>query len=130
MNVEAPRTLSWLISELEGVGMVSRDAVTLAANGSSAQALASGTVLGKVTASGKYVILAPGASDGSQNAAAILVNPTTVSASADYTGAPVINWSAAVMTSLLQWPAGITNNQIAAALAQLAALGIKARSNV
>ena len=40
-----------------------------------------GTVLGKITASGKYKPVTVAAADGSQNAAAILLNPVTVGAS-------------------------------------------------
>ena len=42
--------------------------------------LKSGAVLGKITASGKYTLLAPTASDGSQTAAAILCWNTDASA--------------------------------------------------
>lgn len=48
----------------------------------SGQNLVRGAVLGKVTASGKYVLSAAGASDGSQNPAAILVDDTDTDASA------------------------------------------------
>lgn len=50
-------------------GTISREVVTLAA---AAAALEAGTVLGKITASGKYVAYNNGASDGSEVAAAIL----------------------------------------------------------
>jgi len=59
----------WLISEADGTG--SRDTATVTVAG--AVALPSGTVLGKVTATGKYLKHSTAAVDGSQNAAAILL---------------------------------------------------------
>lgn len=59
---------SWLKYE-EECGDYSRDAVTIL----SGQNLASGAVLGKVTASGKYKAYAAAATDGSQTVAGILV---------------------------------------------------------
>ena len=56
----------FLLSEANG--QRSRETITLA---SGAGILAAGTVLGKVTASGKYVASAVGASDGSQVPAAV-----------------------------------------------------------
>ena len=56
----------FLLSEANG--QRSRESITLA---SGAGILAAGTVLGKVTASGKYVASAVGASDGSQVPAAV-----------------------------------------------------------
>ena len=55
----------------------SRESVTLLAGA----ALPAGQVLGKVTASGKYVAYSNGASDGSEVAAAILYAPAAASAS-------------------------------------------------
>ena len=52
----------------EANGQRSRETITIA---SGAGVIAPGTVLGKVTASGKYVASAVGASDGSQNPTAI-----------------------------------------------------------
>lgn len=64
---ESSHAGEFLISE--GNGSISRDEVVIAA---AAGALAAGTVLGKITASGKYVAYDNGASDGSQAAAGIL----------------------------------------------------------
>lgn len=83
-----------------------------------------GTVLGKVTTSGKYVPLNPGASDGSQNAAAILGATKDVTA-ADKPAA-VIARDCEVNASELIWGSA-TAPQIAAATAQLQAFGIIAR---
>lgn len=56
----------FLISEASG--QRSRENITIA---SGAGVIAAGTVLGKVTASGKYIASAVGATDGSQTAVAI-----------------------------------------------------------
>lgn len=60
----------WLVSE--GNGKISRDEVTVTVSG--ATKWLSGTVLGKITASGKYIKYDNGNSDGSQAAAGILWN--------------------------------------------------------
>jgi len=52
----------------EANGQRSRDSITIA---SGAGIIAPGTVLGKITASGKYLASAAGATDGSQTAVAI-----------------------------------------------------------
>ncbi len=105
----------------EANGTRSRDVATLASGNN----LSAGTVLGKVTASSKYTILAPGASDGSQTAAGILFESTNASA-AD--AAVVITArDTEVCADSLTWPAGITGPQKTAAITQLAALGILVR---
>lgn len=58
-----------------------RDVVT--ANESAVKTYAPGTVLGKVTATGKYKIAVQTAADGSQNAAAIVMEDKSVAASTD-----------------------------------------------
>lgn len=61
----------FLLSEANG--MRSRGQVTVTISG--ATALPSGTVLGKITATGKYIKYVDGAADGSQTAAAVLGTP-------------------------------------------------------
>lgn len=73
----------------------------------------------------KYAPLNLAGTDGTQNAVAILFN--TTDASGGDTKVTVITRAAQVNASELVWPSGITANQIAAALAQLAVLGIIAR---
>lgn len=90
----------------------SRDEITLPAGA----ALSKGTVLGQVTATKKYVQLAPGASDGSQIAKAVLAVDVPVSA-ADRK-AVAIRRKAVFKSSGLIWPGGITNPQKATALDQ------------
>lgn len=64
---EARRTGEFIISEANGTR--SREEITIAA---AAGALAAGTVLGKITASGKYTAYANGAADGTEVAAGVL----------------------------------------------------------
>ena len=64
------QTGEFLVSEAPGAR--SRDQVTVTVAG--AVALPSGTVLGKITATGKYIKYLNGASDGSQAVAGILWN--------------------------------------------------------
>ena len=61
----------------EANGQRSREIITIA---SGAGIIAAGTVLGKVTASGKYIASAVGASDGSQTPAAINIYGADASA--------------------------------------------------
>lgn len=113
-------TAHYLVSEANGFR--SRE-VGIIASGSGK--LDAGAVLGRVTASKKLVPLAPGASDGSQTAVAILYE------ACDATSADVRRTTTArdaeVQAAVLVWPVGTTDNQKTAALAQLAALGIAAR---
>lgn len=109
----------------EGRNRYSRDTDTLA---SGSGIVIAGTVLGKVTASGKFKPLAPAANDGTQNAASVILQYSNATA-ADQ---PVVNLKrrAQVVLQSLVWPAGITDAQKSAALAQLSALGIVARMGV
>ena len=74
-NLTEKRRRGFFIAH-EANGTISRETVTLI----SGQDLEAGSVLGKITASGKYTILAPAAGDGSEVADAILWD--TVDASA------------------------------------------------
>ena len=74
--VETRHPGEFILSEANG--QRSRDVITIA---SGAGIIAAGTVLGKVTATGKYVASAVGASDGSQTAAAINIYGADASAS-------------------------------------------------
>jgi len=99
----------------------SRDEVTVA----SGQNLAAGTVVGVITASGKVTQLAPGASDGSQNAAGVLLN--AVDASTGDKPGVIIARHAVCSDKGLVWPASITGPQKATAISQLKALGVLVR---
>jgi hypothetical protein len=109
----------WL--KFEGDNLYSRDEVTVA----SGQNLATGAVIGIITANGKVTQLAPGASDGSQNAAGVLLNGVDASA-ADKPGVIVARHAICADKGLV-WPGTITGPQKTAAINQLKALGIVVR---
>jgi hypothetical protein len=97
-----------------------RETVTIV---SGAGKLEPGTVLGKITTGGKYTVLTPGASNGSQNAAGILwagVDATE----ADAPGVVILRGPAIVNRHEIIWPEGATEAQITTATTALAALGI------
>ncbi|CDZ43090.1 Hypothetical protein NGAL_HAMBI1146_58630 [Neorhizobium galegae bv. officinalis] len=110
----------YLVSEANGFR--SREVGVIASGAGKVDA---GAVLGRVTATKKLVPLAPGASDGSQNAVAILYE------ACDATSADVRRTITArdteVQAAVLVWAVGVNDTQKTAALAQLAALGIAAR---
>jgi hypothetical protein len=108
----------------EAPNLFSRESITVAAGAN----LTLGTVLGRVTASGKYVILAPAASDGSQTASAVLLGDAAA-ASADAKGL-ILARHGIVADHALVWPGGITNAQKTAAIGQLEAKGILVRKGV
>ena len=109
----------------EGKNRFSRDTDTLA---SGSGKVVPGAVLGQVTASGKFKPLAPGASDGTQIAAAVILQY----ADATTADQAVVNLKrrAQVVLQALVWPEGITDAQKSAAIAQLKALGIVPRMGV
>lgn len=84
--------------------------------------LVAGTVLGKVTATKKLMPLAPAANDGSESAAVILVEDTTVPAAGDILSNVYVHGD--YRSKGLVWPDGITAEQKQAAVEQLDALGI------
>ena len=97
-----------------------RETVTIA---SGAGKLAPGTVLGKITTGGKYTVLTPGASNGSQNAAGILWASVDAS-DADAAGVVMLRGPAIVNRHEISLPEGATEAQITAATTALATLGI------
>ncbi|MDE2428421.1 MAG: head decoration protein [Burkholderiales bacterium] len=103
----------------------SRDTLTL----KSGNSVAIGTVLGIITASGKVVAYAPGASDGSQNAACVALE--TVDATAADKPIQVLARHGIVGKDGLAWGAAVTTqNHKDTAYAALKALGILARTSV
>lgn len=116
----AARPLEFILSEANG--NYSRDAITVL----SGQNLAAGTVLGKITASGKYKAATASGSDGGQTAVAVLAYP--VDASAGDAAGVAITRAAEVNADLLVFGATIDDGtKEAAAITQLAAVGIIAR---
>lgn len=116
---QTPLTGAFIKSEAPGTR--SRDAITVL----SGQDLVAGRVLGKVTASGKYVGFDEDAVDGSQTAAGILY--AAVDATAGDAAGVIINTDAEIITDALTWDAGTTAGEKLTALATLLTLGIKAR---
>ncbi|WP_109464400.1 head decoration protein [Albibacillus kandeliae] len=107
----------WLMFEENS--FYSRDEVTIAAGAD----LESGSVLGKVTATGKYVLSEEDAADGSEDAAAVLLNDAAAE-SADVS-AVVIARHATVRRGGLTFDATYDNaTKRNAAMAALKALGI------
>lgn len=100
-----------------------RETVTLA---SGAGNLEPGAVLGKITTGGKYTVLAPAASNGSQNAAGILWGAADATDS-DVPGVVLVRGPAIVNRHEIIWPDAITEGQIATATTALGALGIVLR---
>lgn len=111
----------YIVSEANGYR--SREQIVIA---SGSGKLKAGTVLGKITASGKYAPFNPAGENGTQTAAAILYE------GCDATSADVRRTITArdseIHADVLHWGAGVTtDNQKTAALASLAASGIVAR---
>lgn len=110
----------YVVSEAHGYR--SREQAVIAAGSGRLRA---GTVLGRVTATGKLKPFAPGAADGTQTAAAILWE------SCDATDGDVRRTITArdseVHGNVLTFGEGTTDQQKTAAMASLAALGIVGR---
>lgn len=105
----------------EAPGTLSREIVTVVAGSGT---LAAGTVLGKITASGKYTPYDDDNVDGSETAAAITLE--AVDATADVTVATVFRL-AEVKSTALQWAATNDATDKTNGLADLAAKFIIAR---
>lgn len=106
----------------EAPNLYSRDRVTV----TSGQNLPLGTVLGIVTASGKYKQIDPSAEDGTQVAAAVLLQACDATL-ADCDDGLVVARHSIVADHALAWPDAITNAEKLTALAQLKALGMLVR---
>lgn len=87
--------------------------------------LPSGTVLGKITASGLYVPLNPAAADGSQNFAGILWGTRFINA-ANQRAAAVVR-DVVVNGNLLTYINALTAPQLAAVVAAASAVGVMIR---
>ena len=106
----------WLI--MEGAKRYSRDEVTLLAG----KKYISGEILGIVTASAKHTSYNQDGADGTETAAAVLMNNVDAT-DADQPGV-VIARHAQVLKSKITWPSDIEAAEITAALAQLELVGI------
>lgn len=92
----------------------------------SGQDLPALTVVGKITASGKFAAFNQDGVDGTENAAGFLIGAVDAS-TADKLGV-IIERDALVAMDNLVWPADIEVAEKAAAIVELEALGIKAVS--
>lgn len=117
LKTEGYHTLEFLLSEAEGNR--SRDVHTVTIAGG--VGLPSGTVLGKITATGKLIKYVDTASDGSQTAVGVLYNELPA-VNGDYQ-ATVFKRDAEVIGTVLNGGAGVDAN----GKADLLALGIIVR---
>ena len=106
----------------EAPNLYSRDEVIVAAG----QSLALGAVVGRVAATREIVALDPTASDGRETVAGVLIE-AVVTAATERKRSVIVARHALVFGGSLVLPATLTSEQTAAALAQLAALGIVVR---
>lgn len=113
MAAEGKHAAEFLLSE--GENKISRDEVVIAA---AAGAMVPGTLVGKITASGKYVAYADGASDGSQTAVGV-----TYAAVPDL----AVDQKAVIIARLAEVAASQLTGSDANGLADLKALFIVAR---
>lgn len=114
------QTAHYIISEANGYR--SREQGVIA---SGAGVLKAGAVLGRVTATGKYVPFNPAGVDGSENAAAILYEGCDATA-ADVRRTLTVR-DTEVHADVLQWADGLTDANKTAALAALAEFGVVGR---
>lgn len=120
---EGKRTAEFLHSEAEFLRSRDEVVVTVPDGG-----LDAGTVLGVVTASGKYVRHDAAATDGSENEAAVLyANLHNSTGSAEDQDATVVSRAAQVYEHALTYEVGADAAQITATNAALQALGIIVR---
>ena len=122
-SVTQPNNLGDLL-KYEAPNLYSREQATIAAT----QVLSLGTVVGRETATAKLKALDLSASDGTENAIGVLGNDIDATL-ADRPDALLIARHAIVARGAVLWPADITAPQQAAAIAQLAALGILVRDS-
>ena len=120
-KTETARDLGFLLSE--GNGHISRETVTIA---TAAGKLEAGTVLGKITASSKYVASPDTGADGSQVATAVLAY--NVDATGGDVKAVIVARDAEVKKDDLAYAASVNDGAKKTAKAtQLAAVGIFVR---
>lgn len=125
-SMNRPKLLSdLLVREVEPE--ISRETITVLAGSGTDRVLSMGTVVGKITASGKIVALTPGASDGSQTAWGVVLDDVTAPVGTDATGLAFANGPVLLRAEAIVWPAGISDANKNAAIAALAAKLIKIR---
>lgn len=114
----------WLLDEF-GAPNFCREEVTIV----SGQNLKTGTVLGKITASGKYAAYDNTASDGRETAAGVLIGDVDASGG-DKKGVALLRGPAVISKAGLTWHANNDAAAKTAGLADLLALNIVAREGV
>lgn len=121
---EGPRKAEFMISEAEDYRSRDEVTVTVPAN----TTFDAGTVLGKLTASGKFVRHNAGLTTGAEDESGILFEGLTNStgSAVDFT-ATIVARAAQVKEADLTYEAGADDNQVTASNAALAALGIIVR---
>lgn len=103
---------------------------TITAGGTAFVAGDSFTIAVAIAAGGGQIVpLNTSAVDGSQNVAGIISRGVTVSASVDTPAAVLTRGPAVVLADQLIWPSGISAGAQAAAIAQLATMGIIVRNS-
>lgn len=107
-----------------------REEVTVLAGSGAERHLALGTVVGRVTASGKVVALDLAASDGSETVAGVLLSTTAAPDGVDATGIALVRGPAIVADHALVYPAGATTPQKTTINTALAGLGVVVRTGV
>jgi hypothetical protein len=110
--------------KFEASHLYSRDQVTVA----SGRTLSLGTVVATRTAAGKVVQLDPAATDGADLACGVLLGDINAEV-ADRTDGLLVARHAIVAEHALIWPAGITPEHKAAAVAKLKHLGVLIRAS-
>lgn len=116
-----PANLADLL-KYEAPNLYSRDDVVVAAG----QTLALGAVVGRVTATREIVALDPAANDGREIAAGVLLEAIVTTAT-ERRRSVIVSRHAIVFGGALVFAPTFTAEQTAAALAQLAALGVLVR---
>lgn len=121
---EGTRKAEYLVSEANDYRSRDEEVVTVPAN----TTLEAGTILGTITATGKFVRQDTAATDGSESHAGILFEPliNDTGAAVDY-GATVTTRDAEVRKGALVYEDSAASGEITAADAALAALGIIVR---
>ncbi|MGX1323256.1 hypothetical protein AB7M17_006709 [Bradyrhizobium sp. USDA 377] len=117
---EGRHPAEFLLSEANG--QRSRGNITIAQN----QTVVPGQVLGKVTASGQYVMHDPAAADGSQTAAAVALYGAVTGAGVTAAISAIVR-EAEVNGKTLTYKSGLTTPQIAQIAVDLAAIQILVR---
>jgi hypothetical protein len=109
----------------EAPNLYSREQVTVVAG----QNLELGAVVGRITATAKFKVFDPAATDGSELPAGILLGACDATL-IDRDDALLLARHGMVASNAVIWPAGITTEQKTTALAQMSSLGVLVRQGV